>query len=99
MPAADVGPPRRAGVLTRCRGPDDCAMSYINFSVTRNSSAPVEASDRLSAGFSREGGKLEFVERSHTDHGPLPPLKKTVALNDEVATAGAAVLSAIQSAG
>jgi hypothetical protein len=74
-------------------------MSYINFSLTHNAADFTQACDRISAGFSREGGQVEFVERSHVDHGPLPPLTTKVVLTDDVTKAATGVLSAIQAAG
>ena len=59
-------------------------MSYINFSLTRHASTPIDASSSLRAGFSREGGKLEFVERASSSHGPLPPLTSEVELTISV---------------
>jgi hypothetical protein len=74
-------------------------MSYVNFSLTHNAADFTQSCDRISAGFSREGGRVEFVERSHVDRGPLPPLTTKVALTDEVKAASQAVLNAIQSSG
>jgi hypothetical protein len=78
-------------------------MSYINFSLTRTFDGGGIAqvlphSETISAGFSREGGKLEFVTSSSSSDPLAAPHTSEVALTPGVARAASGVLEAIQAA-
>lgn len=78
-------------------------MSYINFSITHRFEAGaasiVPRTETTSAGFSREGGKVEFVKQSTSDTGPMPPRTFEARLTGVVMPAARGVLEAVQGAG
>ena len=77
-------------------------MSYINFSLTQRQAAgaagPVATSQTLRAGFAREGGRLETLERVTSSNGPLPPRTQKLLPDVELSTAAAGVLQALSGA-
>ncbi len=77
-------------------------MSYINFEIThRFTGGAATASPKVetySAGFSREGGKLEFVTRTNTPRGGFGPVTSTIDATPEVTAAAAGVLEALRGA-
>jgi len=78
-------------------------MSFINFTLTHRftagapSAVPRESS--IGAGFSREGGRLEYVTRTFTPGGSVFPVERDVALTPDITKAGAGLLDAVQGAG
>lgn len=78
-------------------------MSYINFSLTRTFdgggiAAVLASSESISTGFSREGGKVEFVRASSSSDPTAAPSTTEVALSPAVTKAAAGVLDAIRTA-
>lgn len=78
-------------------------MSYINFSITRRAEAGAGAalgrSETTSAGFSREGGRVEYVQHSASNRGPLPPRTTPISLTKPVTAAAEGVRDALQAGG
>jgi hypothetical protein len=78
-------------------------MSYINFSITHRfeggAVTPFPRTETVSTGFSREGGRVEFVEHSASNRGPLPPRETSINLTGSVTKAADGVRDAIQAAG
>lgn len=78
-------------------------MSYINFSITHRFEAgaatPFPRTETVSAGFSREGGRVEFVEHSASNRGPLPPRETAINLTKGVTKAAEGVRDALQAGG
>lgn len=77
-------------------------MSYINFSITRPATGPAaaltQATDTLLTGFSREGGRLEFVQHTTSNRGPLPPFTRRLEPNTRFDAAAEGLLTAIRGA-
>ncbi len=78
-------------------------MSYINFDFTHRFAAGApQAGARTStitAGFGREGGRLEVVERAQTSPSGLGEVRTAITQTPAVAAAATGVLAALQSAG
>jgi hypothetical protein len=91
MPTAGTGRAPDREVFARAHGRQAAGMSFINFSFTQNFTgtfAPETAQVRV--GFSREGGRLEVVERLELD-GSL----SKIALNPKIEAAANSVRDAI----
>ncbi|MCW2923433.1 MAG: hypothetical protein JWM98_837, partial [Thermoleophilia bacterium] len=56
------------------------------------------ATDTVSGGFSREGGRLEFVDHTTVNRGPLPPFTAHLPLDESVTAAATGVFHALQGA-
>ncbi len=70
-------------------------MSYINVSFTHRTTTPA-LTQRLDLGFSREGGRLEGIERTIDTGSGLQPVRYTVDATPRVTEAANAVRDAIQ---
>lgn len=75
-------------------------MSYINFSYTQHSTLPTDAraTTQVEAGFSREGGRLEYVTHTVQAGPTAAPRVVQVLPGVEVTAAADAVRDAIQGA-
>lgn len=78
-------------------------MSFINFSMTRTTGAGGIAqvlphSEAISTGFSREGGKVEFVRASSSSDPLAAPHTADLALTPAITRAAAGVLEAVRAA-
>lgn len=73
-------------------------MSYINFSITHRTPALASTLETVSAGFSREGGRLDLLEKTTSSHGPLPPITQRLVPDAALEAAGSGVLDAIRGA-
>lgn len=78
-------------------------MSYINFSLTRTFDGgglaqALPHSETISTGFSREGGKVEFVTSSSSSDPLAAPRTSDVELTSGVVHAASGVLEAVQAA-
>ncbi len=78
-------------------------MSYINFSLTHafdggGLAEVLPRTETISTGFSREGGKVEFVRASSSSDPLAAPQTSEVTLTPSVVRAASSVLEAIRAA-